>query len=249
MKLTTVDDLESKALRSRYAEGINTQIVHHAFKIFKRHITGQTLLELGPAEGVMTDLLVTLGKKITIVEGAASFCDDLRQRHPTLAVHHSLFEEFQPQEQFDTIIMGQVLEHLDSPVTLLRCAREWLAPNGVLLATVPNSRSLHRQAAVLMGLLSFEEELNETDRHHGHKRVYNPETFRRDFLQAGYQIDLFGGFFIKPLSNTQIEQTWTSAMIDSFLQLGERYPDISAALYIVARHKDPPVAGLVPPRP
>ena len=43
-----------------------------------------------------------------------------------------------------------------------------------------------------------EEALNEADHRHGHRRVYNPETFRRDFLQAGLSVEIFGGYWLKP---------------------------------------------------
>jgi hypothetical protein len=85
-----------------------------------------------------------------------------------------------------------------------------------------------------MGLLDFEESLNETDRHHGHRRVYNPETFRHDFHSAGLVIDCFGGYWMKPVSNKQIESHWTNDMLSSFMKLGERYPDIAGEIYIVA---------------
>lgn len=41
----------------------------------------------------------------------------------------------------------------------------------------PNCRSIHRQAAVITGLLKSEDELNDLDRHRGHPRVFNPESF------------------------------------------------------------------------
>jgi hypothetical protein len=85
-----------------------------------------------------------------------------------------------------------------------------------------------------MGLLPFEEAMNEADLHHGHRRVFNPETFRHVFLQAGLNIDLYGGYWLKPGSNRQIEQTWTPEMLEAFMRLGERYPDIAAELYIIA---------------
>jgi len=107
-------------------------------------------------------------------------------------------------------------------------------PRGRILAAVPNSRSLHRQAAVLMQLLPGEDALNEMDIHHGHRRVFSPESFRRCFLDAGLTIDIFGGYWLKPVSNRQIEQTWTPAMLDAFMQLGERYPDIAGEIYVVA---------------
>ena len=40
---------------------------------------------------------------------------------------------------------------------------------------------------------------------------------------------------MKPLSNAQIESQWTPQMLEAFFQLGERYPDIAAEIYVVAR--------------
>jgi hypothetical protein len=39
---------------------------------------------------------------------------------------------------------------------------------------------------------------------------------------------------IKPISNAQIEETWTSEMLDAYMILGERYPEIAGEIYIVA---------------
>lgn len=234
MSLSEQKRLESIQAQALYAHGVNTDAVQYCFSIFKRHIKGGSVLEMGPAEGVMTDLLVQLGLDMTVLEGARGFCEDLKRRHPSITVCHSLFEEFAPERKFDNIVLGHVLEHVSDPVDILSRAKEWLTPEGRVLAAVPNSRSLHRQAAVLMGMLDFEEELNEADRHHGHRRVYNPETFRHDFMQSGLNIEIFGGYWTKPLSNKQIEDTWTPEMLEAFMKLGERYPDIAGEIYVVA---------------
>ena len=160
----------------------------------------------------------------------------MNARHwfPEANVVHSLFEDFRSHEQFENVILGHVLEHVEDPIAILRLVQSWLKPKGRVLAAVPNARSLHRQAAVLMGLLPFEDAMNENDIHHGHRRVFNPETFRNAFLRAGFQIELFGGYWMKPVSNRQIEETWTPEMLEAFMQLGERYPDIAGEIYIVA---------------
>ena len=88
-----------------------------------------------------------------------------------------------------------------------------------------------------MGLLQAEDELNELDKHHGHRRVFNPESFRQAFYQSGYNIDYFGGYWLKPVSNSQIEANWTAEMLEAFMKLGERYPDIAGEIYVVASHK------------
>lgn len=236
MNIDEREHLERISQDSLYAAGANSATIRYSFKIAKRHFVGETLLELGPAEGVMTDLLATVGKKMTLVEGSARFCDDLRHRFPEAEVVHSLFEEFCPQGTFDNIILGHVLEHVQDPVDILSRAKHWLTPeNGRLFAAVPNARSLHRQAAVLMGMLPSEDSLNEMDLHHGHRRVFNPESFRNAFLRAGLQIEIFGGYWMKPVSNKQIETTWTPEMLDAFMEIGERYPDISGEIYVVAK--------------
>ena len=85
-----------------------------------------------------------------------------------------------------------------------------------------------------MGILETEHSLNPTDLHHGHRRVYDPETFRAEFRAAGLTVDVTGGYWLKPLSNSQMESAWTAEMIDAFMRLGERYPDIAAEIYAIA---------------
>jgi 2-polyprenyl-3-methyl-5-hydroxy-6-metoxy-1,4-benzoquinol methylase len=226
--------LEKIARESLYAAGVNTATVRYSFQIFERHLRGSSILELGPAEGVMTELLAKTGKSLTVVDGSKAFCDALVTRFPDARVVHSLFEEFAPDRGFDNIVLGHVLEHVEDPTAIVVRASSWLSPNGRMLAAVPNSHSLHRQAAVLMGLLPREDALNEMDAHHGHRRVFDPESFRQCFRAAGLAIEVFGGYWLKPLSNRQIEQTWTPDMLAAFMRLGERYPDIAAEIYAVA---------------
>jgi 2-polyprenyl-3-methyl-5-hydroxy-6-metoxy-1,4-benzoquinol methylase len=229
-----LDHLENIARDSWYAKGPSSAMVRYSFEVFSRHIRGESILEMGPAEGIMTEHLSRLGKRLVLVEGAESFCHDLKQRFPQAEVFHSLFENFETNERFDNILLGHVLEHVEEPVAILRSVKHLLAKGGRIISAVPNARSIHRQAAVDMGMLAFEEAMNEMDRHHGHRRVFTPESFRNVFLEAGLVINVFGGYWLKPLSNSQIEASWTPEMLHTFMRLGERYPDTAAEIYIVA---------------
>ncbi len=226
--------LDRIAADSWYARGPNRQMVEYSAEVFARFWRGPSCLELGPAEGVMTDALAAAFADLTLVEGSEAFCRDLAARYPAATVVHSLFEEFESGRRFDTILLGHVLEHVEDPVAILRRARSWLAPDGVLLASVPNARSVHRQAAVEMGLLERVNALNETDVHQGHRRVYDPEALAADARAAGLRVRFQGGYWLKPVSNAQIESSWTPDMLAAFMRLGERYPDIAAETYIVA---------------
>jgi len=226
--------LEQISLDSWYAQGPSGIAVTYCTKVFARHWRGGRCLELGPAEGLMTEALVAAFEHVELVEGSQSFVDDLARRFPQAEVHCALFEEFEPQTTFDTIILGHVLEHVEHPRELLARARGWLAPGGAIYAAVPNARSIHRQAAVLLSLLQTEHSLNEMDVHHGHRRVYDPETLRADVLGAGLRISVFGGYWLKPVSNAQIEAQWSAEMLEAFMALGERYPDTAAEIYVIA---------------
>lgn len=226
--------LDSIASESLYATMSNSMMIEYCFSVFKRFLKRGSILELGPAEGIMTEKLITWYNELTIVEGSSVFCEQLKEKFPSLHIENILFEEFEPSTTYKNIVLGHVLEHVDDPVFILRNCKKWLDPDGVILAAVPNSQSLHRQAAVIMGLLETEESMSELDVHHGHQRIYNPITFRADFIKAGLKVLHYGGFWLKPVSNSQIHESWTKSMLSAFLQLGERYPDIAAEIYIVA---------------
>jgi trans-aconitate methyltransferase len=231
---TEYDRLAVIAADSWYARGANSATIRHSAEIWRRYWRRGSALELGPAEGIMTDIVVNEFDSLTVVDGSEAFCADLRERYPNASVVHSLFEEYEPDQQFDAIVLGHVLEHVEDPPQLLNRVARWLMPAGSVYAAVPNARSVHRQAAVEMGLLSSIYELNDSDRHHGHRRVYDPESLQADFRGAGLKVDVFGGYWLKPVSNSQIDRDWTEDMLSAFMKLGERYPDIAGEIYVVA---------------
>ena len=218
-----------------YSDGVMRFSIKYCHTVISRHLVSGSILELGPAEGVMTQLLVQDSSDVSIVEASDKFCANIKSQHPAVEVSNCLFEEFHPVKKFDNIILGHVLEHVEDPVALLARAQQWLSPGGMIFGSVPNAHSLHRQAAVAMGLLEKESSLNSADINHGHRRVFDPDAFRDSFIRAGLTIHQFGGYLLKPLSNKQIEDQWTPEMIKAFMELGERYPEIAGEIYIVGR--------------
>jgi hypothetical protein len=108
-----------------------------------------------------------------------------RRRFPESHRSTFLVRVVRAQATFDNIVLGHVLEHVADPCALLKAVRGWLSPDGAVYAAGAKRHSVHRQAAVIMGLLPDEHALNATDIHHGHRRVYDPESFRGDFRAAG----------------------------------------------------------------
>ena len=216
-----------------YFDGVCAAAAKYSLGIVKRHLVGKRILEVGPADGHMTRGLVK-DFDLTLVEPSETLCQKLRQCFPQAHVITALVENFVPSEPFDNILLCHVLDHVRDPEEVVRMAESWLNPGGNIIAIAPNSESLHRQAAVQMGLLAATNAFSERDQIQGKRKIFSREEFRRLFSSAGLQIEVFGGYWLKPVSNRQIEQQWTPEMIDAFFALGESYPEIAAEMYLVA---------------
>lgn len=208
------------------------RLIRFRYETIKPKLVGDIGLELGSAEGEMTQFLADDFKSLTVVDGAADLLDKI-PNWPNVVKVHSLFESFRPSRKFDSIILEHVLEHVEEPVALLQIVKQWLAPNGRLFLGVPNGNSIHRQVAVKMGLLDNPCQLNSRDIALGHRRVYTPDTFRVDIEGAGLKVSEIGGVFYKPLSNKQIQENWTEEMIMGFFELGKEFPEVAAEIFAV----------------
>lgn len=210
------------------------RLIRFRYETIKPKLVGSRGLELGSAEGEMTQFLVNDFDQLTIVEGSADLLAQIPERANLVKIH-ALFEEFQPEHQFDSIILEHVLEHVDDPVSLLHRVKNWLAPEGRLFSGVPNGNSIHRLVAVKMGLLETPCQLNSRDHTLGHRRIYTPHTFRSDIEKSGLTVLEMGGVFFKPLSNQQIQDNWTEEMIRGFYELGKDFPEYAAEIYAVCK--------------
>ncbi len=216
-----------------YFDGVCEAAAEYSLGIVKRHLVGKRILEVGPADGHMTRGLVK-DFDLTLVEPSETLCQKLRQRFPQAQIITTLVEDFVPSGRFDNILLCHLLDHVRDPEQVVRRVGNWLSPGGKIIAIAPNSGSLHRQAAVQMGLLPVVNAFSERDQIQGKRKIFSREEFRRLFSSAGLQIEFFGGYWLKPVSNRQIEQQWTPEMIDAFFALGESYPEIAAEMYLVA---------------
>jgi trans-aconitate methyltransferase len=208
------------------------RLIRFRYETIKPKLVGSRGLELGPAEGEMTQFLINDFDQLTIVEGAADLLAQIPECENLIKVR-ALFEEFQPDHLFDSIVLEHILEHVEDPVGLLGRVKKWVAPEGRLFLGVPNGNSIHRLVAVKMGLLENPCQLNSRDHALGHRRIYTPDTFKVDIERGGLKILEIGGVFFKPLSNGQIQEYWTKEMIQGFYELGKDFPDYAAEIYAV----------------
>ena len=240
--MTTEDDSEKLRLEriaeiANYDQGLNGVMIRHSVEIFLRWVIPGSTLEMGPAEGLSTQYLIKNISDLTVVDGSQFYVDQIRERFPQVKSTVALFEEYRPMARFQNIIMGHVLEHVENPRAIVDRAWDWLVPGGRIIAAVPNAHSLHRQIGVLAGLLKSETQLNAADILIGHRRVFTPDELQNCFNTEKYIHIYSGGYFLKSLSNQQISKTTDPLIQASLMKLGERYPDISADIYIVMERK------------
>ena len=167
-------------------------------------IEKDTTLELGYGEGVTANKLHKLGTSYTVLEGSPSIVKKAQADIVDLDIIPGLFENYSPQTAYSKILALHVFEHMDDPIKVAELLKNWLEPQGEVVAIVPNKNSIHRQLALKMGLIKHLDELSARDQVVGHQRVYDLESFTELFTQAGFQVVEQRGFFLKPLSNSQM---------------------------------------------
>ena len=214
---------------------IDYKQVEFCYRTLKKYFKGKVACEVGPSIGIMTKMILEDFDEIDVVEGAKELLEQIPY-HQKLKKYHSLLEDFDPSRKYDTIIMSHVLEHISDPVAVLKKLSTWLKKDGNLIVCVPNAKSFHRLAAVKMGLLESEYQLNERDMELGHYRIYDQETLITHAKTACLQIQHAGGIFLKFLSYSQMEQIFNNQMLEGFYAMGEDFPGNAAEIYIICNN-------------
>lgn len=150
--------------------------------------SGARVLELGCSTGRDSEALTGRGCSVVGVEldpqaaaQAAVWCErvvvcDLDTSNLPLLIGH---------DAFDAILAADVLEHLRDPARLLRSLTSLLAPNGTVVASVPNIAHGSIRLSLLQGRFAYEE-VGILDR--THLRFFTAESLPRLFEEAGYEL-------------------------------------------------------------
>lgn len=195
-----------------------------------------SLLELGIGYG-HSSLKFQNFRRHSILEGSKKAILKLRKKcAQKMEVIHTLFEDFETSEQFDLIVMGFILEHVDKPGLILRKFREFLKPKGFLFISVPNFQALNKRIGFQAGFLKESAELSSADLAVGHKRLFSVKSLQELLTDSGYVIERIEGIFLKPLTTKQLEiLKLPFDVTKAMFEIGVDYPELCANILVKAR--------------
>ena len=234
MSSEELSNLNRISKSAKYNLGVNGIMIKFCVTKALNWVTGSSLLEMGPAEGLSTEFLYEAIEDLEVVDASSTYIHAIQNKFPTIKCHLSLFETFEPNRSFDNIYMGHVLEHVEDPGLIIAKAITWLSPGGRLIASVPNADSIHRQIGVKLGLLKETNDLNASDIQIGHRRVFRRGEFELIFRKQGLEIINSSGFFLKFYANSDLESRFSADLIEELMRVGELSPDNAAELFLVA---------------
>jgi trans-aconitate methyltransferase len=200
-------------------------------------LRGMSVLDLGFVDGSWTDRILERGWNVDIVEGAELHVAAARTRYnhnKCVRIFQAMFSDFVADRSYDTIIAGDVLRYVNEPVRFLAVLGSWLAADGVLVVTVPNSLSFHRRIGTLMDLERHPMDENSRDAEVGNLRSYDRYRLRSEIIDAGLSIIELRGCFLKPLSSEQMAG-WDDRLLKAFLEIGNELEDYAWFLYAICR--------------
>lgn len=225
----------------QYAYNFDFDVMHHfMMKSFQPFFKKGNVLELGSYQGDFTTRLLSNFDDITCVEGSDKAIETAKKKlSDKVKFINSTFEKVILPDKYNNIVLTHVLEHLDSPVDILkRINDEWLSDNGYFFLVCPNANAPSRQIAVKMGLISHNSAVTEAEEKHGHRITYSLDTLERDAKLAGLNIVHRSGIFFKALANFQWDKLLNTDIIsDEYLEgcydLGQHYPDLCASIFLL----------------
>jgi 2-polyprenyl-3-methyl-5-hydroxy-6-metoxy-1,4-benzoquinol methylase len=148
---------------------------------------GQRILEFGCSTGFLSRHLVERGCKVTGVEIDAQAAESARQWCDRVLVLDLNKPEWTDglSRDYDTILFGDVLEHLMDPELALRKACQLLLPNGRIIVCIPNIAHWTIRASLLRGKFDYTSTgiLDMT-----HLRFFTPETGRKLIEDSGCRV-------------------------------------------------------------
>lgn len=225
----------------KYAYNFDFDVMHKfMIRSFEPFYREGSCLELGSFKGDFTRRLTDRFSDITCVEASDDAIETSKKEFgDKVKFVNSLFEEATLPKKYDNIILTHVLEHLDSPVSVMkRINDEWISDTGRFFLVCPNANAGSRRIAVKMGLISHNNAITPAEKEHGHQITYTLDTMERDAAAAGLKVVHRSGIFFKALANFQWDRLLDTDIIseeylEGCFKLGQEYPDLCSSIFLM----------------
>jgi 2-polyprenyl-3-methyl-5-hydroxy-6-metoxy-1,4-benzoquinol methylase len=147
---------------------------------------GRRALDVGAADGFLSELLTRQGWKVTALERDPELAARAQGRCQEVVVADLDQAALKLSGSFDAIVYGDVLEHLTDPLGVLLAINRTLAPDGVVIVSVPNVAHLWVRLSLLAGRFMYADRgiLDRT-----HLRFFTRRTFRELLRQADLAVE------------------------------------------------------------
>ena len=147
------------------------------------------MLDVGCSSGYLAEELAKRGARVVGIELdpaaarlAARWCDDV-----LVGDVEQMELPFAPAS-FDTVVCGDVIEHLRDPESLLRRLRPLLRAGGRLVLSTPNVANWTIRIGLLFGRFRYSER-GILDRSHTH--LFTRKTLIEALERTGYRVEAF----------------------------------------------------------
>jgi 2-polyprenyl-6-hydroxyphenyl methylase/3-demethylubiquinone-9 3-methyltransferase len=159
------------------------------------------ILDLGCGGGLTCEPLARLGAKVTGIDFIKENIE-VAKKHAIkskLVINYKLdnLENFKDKKKYDTILMLEVLEHLDRWEELIQKIKYSLKPKGKIIISTINKNQL----ANFFGIFVAENILNWIPKNtHSYKKLIKPDELKKVLLSNKFIIKNLEGMNYNPLN-------------------------------------------------
>ncbi len=220
----TVEDIQTHHYQKDYLSAVQQVDYSKRVEELNKYLQDNGhVLEIGCATGELLFALKNAGYNVTGIE-ISDFAARMAVQRYGLNVINSSFEERLlherlPNESYDVILMGDVLEHLKKPTEAMRYALKLLKTGGVLLVQVPSTLNLisSRLAFIFYNLTGLRKTMTIPPYHF---TEFFPGTLAKMYTAAGFTMR-------KVIQETKHPKTITlrHSGMENMLKLLSQYPN------------------------
>ena len=207
-----------------------------AFYLFYDDVKGKNILEIGCADGYMTKRLSEICKSVDVVEPAKTHFEQVSLLNlENVSMYNTTIENFNINKKYDIVLMAGLLHQVPEPEIVLSNLKQIINSNTTLIATIPNSNSLHRQLGVHMGLMKNTIDYSDRNKFF-HQKTYDLNLFVNLFTSNNFKIIESFGYLMK-LFNSEFSKNikLNREQMIGLIKLGKQHQDLSSQLYIKAK--------------